>query len=115
MACFPGEVEDSSGGAVYRDASHYAVARIDPSIKVVALEADIYFPNVDDLQESLADLQEKELVRCTPSYACTAVMRGTQHTTTAVVRVLGCRSLPNMCSWADVSLPASCKLPNMAL
>ncbi len=66
MACSVGEVEDSSGGVVYRDASHYGVGRIDPLVKVVALEADIYFPNVDDLQESLADLQEEEAVRGGP-------------------------------------------------
>lgn len=56
-----GEVQDSSG-AVYRSAAHYGAAELHPSVRVVAVEADIYFPNVEDLQDSLAELREQEAV-----------------------------------------------------
>ncbi len=56
-----GEVQDSSG-AVYRSLAHYGAAELHPSVRVVALEADIYFPNVEDLQDSLAELREQEAV-----------------------------------------------------
>ncbi|EIE20816.1 hypothetical protein COCSUDRAFT_57368 [Coccomyxa subellipsoidea C-169] len=57
-----GEVQDSSG-PVYRSAAHYGAAELHPSVRVVAVEADIYFPNVEDLQDSLAELRELEAAR----------------------------------------------------